>query len=109
MNEGLCTILSLEPAAHFLRSATAAAALLGLDGRLLGRWLAGLFQANSCRFHSFCPPPSYPCHSNFSMYDYDDLMMKNYCIFRFQNALVRKTEWSASLVPHLTSEAAIDA
>ena len=48
MNEGLCTILSLEPAAHFLRSQQHSSQRTGG----LGRFHVCTAFASSCRFHS---------------------------------------------------------
>ena len=48
MNEGLCTILSLEPAAHFLRSQQHSSQRTGS----LGRFHVCTAFASSCRFHS---------------------------------------------------------
>ena len=48
MNEGLCTILSLEPAAHFLRSQQHSSQRTGG----LGRFHVCTAFPSSCRFHS---------------------------------------------------------
>ena len=62
MNEGLCTILSLEPAAHFLRSQQHSSQRTGG----LGRFHVCTAFAISCRFHSLAS--LLPAHVNSNVY-----------------------------------------
>ena len=62
MNEGLCTILSLEPAAHFLRSQQHSSQRTGG----LGRFHVCTAFAISCRFHFSAS--LLPAHVNSNVY-----------------------------------------